>query len=101
MKKFLEEAFVFISSTGLISNFDPTKVQFLFGITNEPFYSPKNYIILALKKYIWQTKFRSKNLSMVGFKNQLKVCITDLKIVFVLKDKPELVKVWDTLAAML
>ena len=99
--EFLEEAFAFISSSGIIVNFNPTKVQFLFGIHNEPFYSPKNYIILVLKKYIWLTKFKSNKLSMVGFKNLLKVYVTDLKSVFVIKCKPELVIEWDTLADML
>ena len=99
--EFLEETFTFISSTGLILNFNPTKLQFLFGITNEPFYSPKNYIMMVLKKYIWQNKFKSNNLSMVGFKNLLKVCITDLKVLCVIKSKPELVVEWDTLATLL
>ena len=68
---FLNDVFTFISSTGTV--FLPSQVQFLFGNFNYEAFHPQNYISLVLKKYIWQTKFKSKNLAIDRFKALLKV----------------------------
>ena len=47
-----------------------------------------------IKKYIWATKFKSANLSIVGIKNFLKSCIKELKIIFDIKEKAELFNEW-------
>ena len=96
------EVFTFISSTGIVPNFKPTKNQFLFGVLDENFYSLKNYTILVTKKYIWQTKFKNVNLTMVGFKNMLKSFVSDMILVFKIRNKPELLSdEWDTLLNLL
>ena len=56
--------------------------EFLFGNLNETFNHPKNYISLLIKKYIWATKFKSANLSIVGIKNFIKSCLRELQIIF-------------------
>ena len=94
VSEFLEEVFTFISTTGIV--FAPTKSQFLFGFHDENFFSPKNFISMISKKYIWLTKFKTANLSLVGFKGLLKSYVTDLKNVFELKSKPELFVEWNT-----
>ena len=102
VSEFLGEVFIFISSTGIIPNFKPTKIQFLFGIFDESFHSLKNYIMLTTKKYIWQTKFKNVNLTMVGFKNMLKSYVSDMILVFKIRNKPDqLSEEWDTLLNLL
>ena len=90
---FLRETFDFICSTGL--NYAPTRDQFLFGFQNIDFSSPKNYITLVLKKYIWSTKFKTKNLSLVGFKNLLKTYVRDIECIFEMQNKPEKFSDWN------
>ena len=95
VSEFLEEVFRFITSTGI--NFDPSRENFLFGFFNENFFEPKNYISLVTKKYIWITKFKSANLSLVGFKCFLKSYVVDLEIVFEMKKRPDNFQEWITL----
>ena len=51
---------------------------------------------MITKKYIWLTKFKTANLSLVGFKGLLKSYVTDIKNVFEFKNKPELFVEWNT-----
>ena len=92
VQSFLNETFIYIRSTGI--DYAPTKTEFLFGNLEESFNHPKNYISLLIKKYIWATKFKSANLSIVGIKNFLKSCIKELKIIFDIKEKAELFNEW-------
>ena len=91
--KFLGLVFRFICSTGLV--FETTKSQFLFGFPDEGFSNPRNYIRLIIKKYIWQTKFKTTNLSLVGLKAIIKSYLIDLKYIFQLKDKPDQFNEWN------
>ena len=95
VSEFLGEVFLFISSTG--TKFEPTREEFLFGFFNESFYKSKNYISLVIKKYIWVTKFKSANLSLVGFKCFLKSYVIDLEIVFQMRNMPDEFQEWNTL----
>ena len=85
VKTFLEETFNYINSTGL--NYNPSKLEFLFGIPDVSSDHPKNYLSLLIKKYIWKIKFKNAYLSMVGLKTYLKVCIKELKVVYEIKDQ--------------
>ena len=85
----------FIGNSGL--DITPTREQFLFGFQNILSYSPKNYICLVLKKYIWRTKFKSAILTMVGFKSQLKSYLCDLKYVFKFRNMPNQFNEWNNL----
>ena len=89
---FLNDVFTLISNTGTI--FSPSKVQFLFGVSNYEVFQPQNYISLVLKKYIWQTKFKSKNLAIDRFKALLKSYINDLKFMFDYKDMSDRYNDW-------
>ena len=77
------------------SDISPTKEQFLFGFQNIPPFSPKNYICLVLKKYIWRNKFKSATLTLVGFKSQLKSYLCDLKYVFEFRSMPNQFNEWN------
>ena len=99
VQAFIDTVSDFISSTGL--NFTPTKNQFLFGIHNEAFHSPKNYLMLIMKKYIWLTKFKTAVLTLVGFKSLLKSYLNELKHIFVIKNLPETFNEWNTLYNLL
>ena len=95
VSQFLTEIFNFIGNSGL--EITPTREQFLFGFQNIQPYSPKNYICLVLKKYIWRTKFKSAILSLVGFKSQLKSYLCDLKYVFKFRNVPNQFNEWNNL----
>ena len=56
VSQFLDHVFTFISNKGI--NFRPNKKEFLFGFINEVFNTPRNYLILWLKKFIWNCKFK-------------------------------------------
>ena len=93
VSEFLNELFLFITSTGII--FQPSREQFLFGFCDESFHNPKNYISLLAKKYIWQTKFKTATLSLVGFKGLMKSYLDELKLVFEISEKPDLFVEWN------
>jgi hypothetical protein len=95
VSQFITEIFNFIGNTGLDVN--PTREQFLFGFQNTQPYNPKNYICLVLKKYIWRTKFKTETLTLVGFKNQLKSYLCDLKYFFQFKNVPNQFNEWNAL----
>ena len=76
--------------------FSPTKEQFLFGIFEQPFSTPSNYLILHLKKYIWKSKFQqTNNLSLVGFKNYFGNVLDDLKMLYELENNSAEFHVWN------
>ena len=95
VNEFLGEVFEFICSTGLA--YSPSKIQFLFGFHDKGFYQPENFLTLIIKKYIWATKFKTANLSMAGLKNLIKMYVSDLKIIFVLKKSPDYFDEWNTI----
>ena len=85
----------FIDSAAL--NFHPTREQFLFGYQNLQFNDPKNYLALVLKKFIWTSKFKFGNLSMVGFKYYLKSVLSNLKVLYNLQKNENKFDVWNNL----
>ena len=100
VKQFLNDIFALVSSTGL--QFTPTRDQFLFGYLDQTFNTPSNYLVLHLKKFIWNAKFKTPiNLSMVGFKNYFKNILFDLKLIYELKNKSAEFHVWNDLLALL
>ena len=100
VKQFLNDIFALVSSTGL--QFTPIRDQFLFGYLDQTFNTPSNYLILHLKKFIWNAKFKTPiNLSMVGFKNYFKTILFDLKLIYDLKNKSAEFHVWNDLLALL
>ena len=90
---FINEIRLFFGRIGLI--FQPSRIQFLFGYLELSFCIPKNYLTLAIKKYIWITKFKNKDLSLVGFRSFFKMHVTDLMIVLDMKGLPEMIAEWD------
>ena len=99
VQRFIQEVGGFVCSTGL--DFTPTRHHILFGFHNEKFHSPKNFIILIMKRYIWLTKFRTGNLSLVAFKSLLKSYLDDLKHIFDMKGMPEIFNEWNMIYSLL
>ena len=96
VNRFLEEVFEFITSSGI--DFKPTKLQFLFGYLEESFNTPRNYLTLVVKKYIWNCKFKTeRNLSIVGFKNFLVYFLNDLKKMYEFTNNPANINEWNDL----
>ena len=96
VNRFLEEVFEIISSSGII--FRPTKLQFLFGYLEESFNTPRNYLTLVVKKYIWNCKFKTeRNLSIVGFKNFLAYFLNDLIKMYEFTNNPANLNEWNDL----
>lgn len=96
VSEFLDETYTHLNDIGL--NFRPTMLQFLFGIEDEPYYRPFNYIMLIIKKYIWTTKFGTATLSLVGFRSYLKSCVSNLIVILNIKPMPENVVEWEQIA---
>ena len=82
---FLEDTFNYINSTGL--EYNPTKIEFLFGVPSLSSEHPKNYLSLLIKKFIWKTKFKTDFLSIVGLKTYLKLWLKELKFVYEIKEE--------------
>ena len=97
--EFLNDVFALIQNTGF--QFQPNKLQFLFGYQNLPFSDPKNYLVLVVKKFIWNSKFKNGTLSIVGFKKYLKSVLSDLKVLFVLQNKNNKFNEWNDLYEIL
>ena len=96
VSRFLKDVFETITASGII--FRPTKLQFLFGYLEESFNTPRNYLTLVLKKYIWNCKFKSeRNLSIVGFKNFLVYFLNDLKKMNEFSNDPANLNEWNDL----
>ena len=95
ISNFLIDTFAFICNIG--QNFTPSKEQFLFGFQNLPPYHPKNFFSLVIKKYIWVTKFRTTNLTLVGLKAMLKSYICDLKYMFQFKSMLDQLNEWNAI----
>ena len=97
---FLNEVIDLIKNSGI--QFTPTKEQFLFGYIDQAYNTPPNILVLHLKKYIWNTKFKSSNiLSLVGFKNYFRIVLKDLKKIYELKDKSAMFNVWNDFHVLL
>ena len=94
VNKFLKDICAFICNLGL--DFNPRQEQFLFGFLNESYDTPRNYLVLWLKKFIWNCKFVG-NLSVVGFKTFLAFKLRDLKNMYILKKKSASFAVWSNL----
>ena len=82
---FLNETFHYICSTG--TDYEPSKLESLFGVPSESFEHPKNLLSLLIKKYIWKTKFKNAILNIAGFKNYLKTNLNELKIIYDIKEE--------------
>ena len=94
VSQFLKDICAFICNLGL--DFNPRQEQFLFGFLNESYDTPRNYLVLWLKKFIWNCKFVG-NLSVVGFKTFLAFKLRDLKNMYILKKKSASFAVWSNL----
>ena len=89
---FLEDTFNYINSTGL--EYNPTKIEFLFGVPSVSSEHPKNYLSLLIKKFIWKTKFKTDFLSIVGLKTYLKLWLKELKFVYEIGEQALKFKEW-------
>ena len=96
---FIKSVFEHISNLGL--PYMPTKTEFLFGYQNAWPYSPKNFISLVLKKYIWKSKFKNATVTLVSFNSLLKIYLCDLKYMFEFKNMPDQFNEWITLSIAL
>ena len=92
---FLVDVFAFVCSTGLV--YTPTREQFLFGYFDQHFFQPKNYISLIVKKYIWVTKFKTAELTMVGLKSLIKSYVSDLNYIFEIKGMSDRFNEWNAI----
>ena len=99
VSEFLKNIFALICKTGLA--FNPTREQFLFGYLDQAFSSPSNYLVLILKKYIWSNKFKEiKNLLIFRLKIYLGYTLSDLKLIYDLKNKSAAFNVWNDLLVL-
>ena len=73
---------------------NPSMREFIFGDTRFSFEHPRNYLPLLIKKYVWKNKFLNATLHLNGFRNFLKDCLKELKIIYELKDKISLFNEW-------
>ena len=85
VKTFYNDVFNYFRSINV--EYAPSMTQMLFGFHKLEFYHPKNYITILLKRYIWCKKFRGCQLSVLGFRGQLKYHVEDLKTIFKLKNE--------------
>ena len=83
--EFLNEAFDLVNSTDL--QYRPTMQQFLFGFHHKYTSDPENFLSLYLKKYIWVSKFKTKALSLVGFRYYFKNVLKELKVLYDIREK--------------
>ena len=96
VSRFLEEVFDLITEYGIL--FRPTKLQFLFGYLEEAYSTPRNYLTLFVKKFIWNCKFKSDGgLSIVGFKSFLVYILGDIKKMYEITNKPAYFDEWNDL----
>ena len=95
VRNFLSESFQYIRSTGI--NYEPSKLEFLFGVPSVSFDHPKNYISLMIKRYIWKSKFKDAVLNIVGLKSHIKYCLCELKFIYDIKEKAIEFNKWDPL----
>ena len=96
VSEFLVDIFALICSTGL--TFTPSREQFVFGYLDQAYNTPRNYLVLILKKFIWSSKFKSVGyLSIVGFKNYLGIVLCDLKLLYDIKGKSAEFNMWNDL----
>ena len=99
VSEFLKNIFVLICNTGLA--FNPIREQFLFGYVDQAFSSPSNYLVLILKKYIWSNKFKEiKNLLIFRLKIYLGYTLSDLQLIYDLKNKSAAFNVWNDLLVL-
>ena len=97
--QFLNEVFQLVNNTDL--NFIPNMKQFLFGYLDKDAHSPENYLSLHLKKFIWSSKFKSKTLSLLGFKRYFKYILTENKVLCEIRGKKDEFNVWYSLYRIL
>ena len=92
VQSFIEEVREFFRQREVV--FQPEKLQFLFGFQNLPILHPHNYLTLIIKKYIWTTKFKAKNLNITGFVSFAYNYVSDL--VYILEKKQEkIINEWE------
>ena len=100
VNNFICEICLFICSSGI--DFNPTRTEFLFGYLDKNYNTPKNYLTLWMKKFIWKCKFKGENsLSVTGFKNYLLQVLRDLKKMYEKNDKPANFVEWNDLYMLL
>ena len=97
--EFLNEAFDLVNSTDL--QYRPTMQQFLFGFHHKYTSDPENFLSLHLKKYIWVSKFKTKVLSLVGFRYYFKNVLKELKVLYDIREKKGNFNVWEELQTAL
>ena len=96
---FLTQVFGLVSSSGL--EFSPRMRDFIFGILDESYSTPSNYLILHIKRFIWCSKFNTQSLSLVGFRNYFSNVLNELKIMYKLREKINDFDVWKPLMNLL
>ena len=92
VKQFIENVKIFLSQVSY--EFKPTKLAFLFGQHDLDSQHPKSYLILQLKKYIWATKFKSRQLIVPEFVKLFKKIAVDMVHILLIKENTELYVLW-------
>ena len=95
VRSFFDEITVFFNNIG--ADFNPNKLQLLFGFHDLSYAHPKNYISLIFKRYIWISKFRNCQLNINGFRSLLKTYIVDLKYIYEMEKKADKINEWNTI----
>ena len=96
VRSFLDEIIVFLNNLG--TEYNPNKLQLLFGFHDLSYAHPKNYISLIFKRYIWISKFRNNcQLNINGFKSLLKTYLVDLKYIYEMENKVDKINEWNTI----
>ena len=95
VRSFFDEITVFFNNIG--ADFNPNKLQLLFGFHDLSYAHPKNYISLIFKRYIWISKFRNCQLNINGFRSLLKTYIVNLKYIYEMEKKADKIDEWNTI----
>ena len=95
VRSLLNQIIFFLSSCDI--HLTPSFKDVLFGYHDAPFSSPKNYILLLFKRYVWVQKFKTCRLDFNGFKSFIKVYVRDLEYMFDIRGEIKKFSEWNTI----
>ena len=82
---------------GFDIKFPLTNKTILFGFLKEPPDSKINFSILIAKSYVWKSKFKNTQISIIGFQKYFKTKLDDLKHSYDYLDKLHLFDQWNVI----
>ena len=95
VRSLLNQIIFFLSSCDI--HLTPSFKNVLFGYHDAPFSSPKNYILLLFKRYVWVQKFKTCRLDFNGFKSFIRIYVRDLEYMFDIRGEIKEFSEWNTI----